>query len=174
MTKKSTLSILKLSTLLLFIIFFTFGQDINYKVHSMYMYHFTRYLDWPENKKSEDFVIGVFGNSPIVSELEAIAISKKAGNQTIVIKKFNSVDDLAVCHILFVSSGKSGEIEKILTATNNKPILLVSEKTGLGKKGTGVNFVIIDDKLKFEINKSSIESHGLKVSVDLLKLGIVL
>ena len=150
------------------------AQEINYKVHSMFMYHFTKHVDWPESKKSGDFIIGVLGNSPISSELESIAASKKAGNQTIVIKKLDSDADALNCHIVFISANKSGNLEDVISVIGNKPVLIVTEKNGLGKKGSCLNFIIHEDKLKFEINKPSIESKGMKISGDLLKLGILL
>ncbi|MDX2188264.1 MAG: YfiR family protein [Bacteroidota bacterium] len=150
------------------------AQEINYKIHSMFIYHFTRYVDWPDFKKSGDFVIGVYGSSPIQSELETMASTKKAGSQSIVIKKINNTDEATNCHIVFIPSSKSGELDAVMGASSNKPVLIVTEKNGLGKKGSGINFIIADDKLKFEINKSSVESHGLKVSGDLIKLGILL
>lgn len=150
------------------------AQDVNYKVHAMFMYHFTKHIDWPADKKNGDFIIGVYGNSPIEAELEVIASSKKAGTQSIVIKKIVSEVESNNCHIVFVSNGKSGSLDGILKAINTKPILVVSEKNGFGKKGSCLNFIIEDEKLKFEINKQSIESKGLKISGDLLKLGIVL
>jgi hypothetical protein len=150
------------------------AQDINYKVHSMFMYHFTKHVDWPEAKKSGDFVIGVLGNSPIISELEAIAVTKKAGNQLIVIKKLDSEADVTSCHIVFLPANKSGNLEGIITSIGTKPVLIVAEKAGLGKKGACLNFIIHEDKLKFEINKQSIEAKNMKISGDLLKLGILL
>lgn len=138
------------------------------------MYHFTKYVDWPEAKKSGDFVIGVVGNSDIYKELETIAATKKAGTQTIVIKKISSPSEAASCHIAFISASQSGSLDQYLQSTASKPVLIVTEKNGLAKKGAGINFIIADEKLKFEINKSSVESNSLKVSGDLLKLGIVL
>jgi hypothetical protein len=154
-------------------LFKLYAQDVNYKVHAMFMYHFTKYVEWPDNKKSGDFVIGVYGNSEIIKELESVASTKKAGTQTIVVKKIANEADAALCHIVYVSQGQSGSLETIIKAIGSKPVLLVTEKSGLSKKGACINFVIVDDKLRFEINKSAIESRNLKISSDLLKLGIL-
>jgi hypothetical protein len=129
-----------LTTLLLTSMLQTNAQ-VNYKIHSLFMYKFTQYIEWPAN--SGDFVIGVIGNSPIISELESIAATKKVDTRNIAAK------------------------------LQGKPILLVSESPGAAKKGSGINFVIVDDKMKFELNKAAVEKQGLKVSGDLAKLAIV-
>jgi hypothetical protein len=57
----------------------------------------------------------------------------------------------------------------------NKPVLIVGEREGLAKKGAALSFVTLeDDVLKFDINKTEIEQHQLKISSALISLGIVI
>ena len=53
-----------------------------------------------------------------------------------------------------------------------KAILIISDSEGLARKGTAINFVIIDDRLKFEMNLKAIQDAGLRISSQLLKLAI--
>ncbi len=147
------------------------NAQVNYKIHSLFIYKFTQYIEWPS--KSGDFVIGVVGNSPIISELEAIAATKKVDTRNIVVKKMAASADFGECQMVFVSEGQSATIGTIAGKLQGKPVLLVSESPGAAKKGSGINFVIVDDKMKFELNKAAVEKQGLKVSGDLTKLAIV-
>ncbi len=52
-------------------------------------------------------------------------------------------------------------------------MLTISEEPGMAKQGTAFNFVIINDKLKFEANLKAIYLAGLKAGSQLLKLGIL-
>lgn len=157
--------------------FFTFlyisqaSAQVNYKIHSLFMYKFTQYIEWPAS--SSDFVIGVVGNSPITSELEAIAATKKVDTRTIVVKKLSSSADMSGCQMVFVSENQTANLPAIAAKLQGKPVLLVSESPGAAKKGAGINFIIVDDKMKFELNKAAVEKQGLKVSGDLSKLAIV-
>jgi hypothetical protein len=45
------------------------------KLKAVFVYNFTRYLDWPQ--KSGNFVILVLGRSPIYAELADIALKKR-------------------------------------------------------------------------------------------------
>lgn len=145
--------------------------QVNYKIHSLFMYKFTQYIEWPSN--SGDFVIGVVGSSPIIAELEAIAATKKVDTRTIVVKKMSSSSDFSGCQMVFISEGQSSNLPTISAKLQGKPVLLVTESPGAAKKGSGINFVIVDDKMKFELNKGAVEKQGLKVSGDLTKLAIV-
>jgi hypothetical protein len=163
------------SKLILTFLFVLYGlianAQVNYKIHSLFVYKFTQYIEWPS--KTGDFVIGVVGNSPIQAELEAIAATKKVDTRSIVVKKMSASSDLSACHMVFVSEGQSNNLTAILAKLQGKPILVVSETSGGAKKGAGINFVIVDDKMKFELNKGAVEKQGLKVSGDLTKLAIV-
>lgn len=149
------------------------NAQVNYKIHSLFMYKFTQYIEWPDKQSSGDFVIGVVGNSKITPELEALASTKKVGTKTIVIKKMSASADMSACHIVFVSESSSGSLGAISGKLAGKPVLVVSETSSGAKKGAGINFIIEDDKMKFELNKSAVEKQSLKVSGDLAKLAIV-
>jgi len=71
--------------------------------------------------------------------------------------------------MLFIPRSAPFDLTEILDKVD-KGTLTVSEEGGAAKLGTAINFVIINDKLKFEINKRSIYLAGLKASSQLLKL----
>src|SRR6185503_208611 len=64
------------------------AQRNPYAIHANIVYHFTKYINWPEDKKTGDFIIGIVGDSPLYEELKSFVANKMAGNQKIVVKKF--------------------------------------------------------------------------------------
>lgn len=149
------------------------AQEINYKSQSLYIYKYTRFISWPEINQKGDFIIGVYGNSPIFEELVSMALLKKAANgQQIVVKHIKKIDEISNIHLLYVAASKSREIRTISEKIGNKPILVVAERGGLARKGAGINFIIMEnDILKFEINVSKLKLQNLIISDELLKLG---
>ncbi len=145
----------------------------NEKFKALFMYNFTKYIEWPAVQRQGDFIIGVLGNSPLTKELEIIAERQKIGLQNIVVKTFASVDEIQSCHILYLPSSKSANISQVVAKLSGKNTLIISDKAGLALQGAGINYVMDGDKLKYEINKSNIENKGLAVSNTLLSLGIV-
>ena len=143
----------------------------DYAVHANIIYHFTKYIDWPENKKSGDFIIGVIGESPLYDELKANAQNKRVGSQRIVVKRFSTSAKAFACHILFISEDESDNIKKVSSRISGTPTLLVAESEGLAQKGACINFIIVSDRLKLEINKNNIEQRGLRIASELLQLG---
>jgi hypothetical protein len=149
------------------------AQRNPYAIHANIVYHFTKYINWPEDKKSGDFIIGIVGDSYLYDELKSLVSNKTAGSQRIVVKKVSAIANSYSCHILFVSDDQSQCVRRLAAVTNNSPVLLVTESEGLARKGACINFTIIDDRLKLEINKANIEQHNLNIASELLSLGVL-
>jgi hypothetical protein len=146
-------------------------QPMDYAVQANIIYRFTKYIEWPESKRTGDFIIGIVGESPLTDQLQNFIANKTAGSRKIVIKKFSSSAEIFNCQILFISEDESDNLKKIAARTAGNPILLVSESDGLALKGACINFVIVSDHLKLEINKNNIEQRDLNIASELLQLG---
>lgn len=149
------------------------GYDTNAKLKAMFVYNFTKYIEWPQSYKSGNFVIGVLGESALQAELDKMAATKKAVNQPFEIKRYNSVGEIGNCHMLLIPAGTSAQIEAAVAKSKSNSTLVIGEQEGMAKRGAGINFVIKQNKQKFELNKSNIENRNLKVSSSLLALAIV-
>ena len=151
----------------------SFAQELNQKLASVYVYNFTKYIEWPQNRKSGDFVIGIYGNSSTFDEFKKIISTKKVGKQPIALKKTSSVGDLDQFNLIYIPLSESKNIKLISDALNGKPVLIVSEKPGAAKKGASINLFLDEDddfKTKFEMNKKTMEKNGLIISNQLLQL----
>lgn len=152
----------------------TTGFSQNYKLKAVVLYSFTRYVMWPENASTGDFVIKVLGESSFESELRVMAQSKKVGNRTIKVTRIEDSSDISECHILVVPSSQSAKLDELLTHLKGLPVLVVTEEPGLGTRGSDINFVDRDGRLAFELNQSTINNRKLKVSTELTRLAILI
>lgn len=141
--------------------------DTNAKIKAVFIYNFTKYIEWPQTYKEGDFTIGIIGETPLYSELIKMTETKKVANQTLEVKKFTSPSEVTKCHILYVSREKSSTLTDVLKKVKNNSTLLVTEENGLMEKGAGINFIIKDNRQKFELNKGNVEKYKLKVSSNL-------
>jgi hypothetical protein len=149
------------------------AQQFNYKVNAMYIYYFTKYINWPEPK--DPVIIGVLGDSDVSKELEAMTANKRMNGRSFLIKKID-ISEVKKCQVVVVSKGQSSILIQVEEATKNLPILVVSEKQGLTRKGANICIYVDDEdnfKTKFELSKGNMESKGLKVSHELLALAEV-
>ncbi len=148
-----------------------FSQDAKFK--ALFMYNFTKYIEWPVEKQRGDFIIGIYGTSPITQELRIIADKKKVGTQTIVIKEFDTPAGLSSCNILYIPENRSAKIDEVAGSCSGRGTVLITDKPGLAKTVSGLNYIKIDGRQSFEINKANLEKQGVKVNSVLLSLGII-
>jgi len=147
----------------------------SHKFQSVFIYSFTKYVQWPEAYNQGDFEILVLGDCPILEELKAMAAAKKAqGDRTIKVTKINSPADIKKCNILYVPATKSGQLDGVLAKVNTQSILVITEEPGLGAKGSDINFIMKDGKLGFEINQAAVSKQSLKVSIELTRLAVLI
>jgi hypothetical protein len=145
-----------------------------HEVYSMMVFNFTKYVQWPDHTASGEFVIGVVGNADVFATLNTWYGGKPRGTKTYVIKKFNNASEVTDCHVVFIDKTKSGEFETINSKLQGKGTLVITDRNGLGSKGSGINFKTVDNKLKFELNQKALETANLKVSGALTSMAILI
>jgi hypothetical protein len=168
--------------LILFIAFFTLSADwVEYpllvqkddtqaKIKATYIYGFTKCFEWINNKEG-NFSITVLGeNAGLVSELNNIAKTKSVGSQKIEIKNHHSINDIEKPSILYITPDKSHLLAEALSKFKGKSVLIITEKQGLAKVGAAINFIIEENKQKFELNKTAAAKAGLNVGSSIEKL----
>lgn len=149
------------------------SYDTNAKIKAVFLYNFTKYIEWPKEYRQGIFVFGIFGDSPLYEELKNMAQTKKVMGLPIEVKKFTSLEQINDCHVLYITPEKSAGWDNISGKLNGKSTLLVTEKPGLAQQGAVINFVVKDKRQKFELNLSNAQKHQLKVSSSLEALAIL-
>lgn len=149
-----------------------FCQTSASKYQALFVYNFTRYIEWPAAVSSGDFVIGILGNGSISNDLNELANGKFVGAQKITVKQFANVGEITNCHLLFVNRSFISQFPDLVAKFQGKNTLLVTDKPGMTEKGAGINFVIDDGKQRFEVNRNTIEKSGLKINSKLLEMAV--
>lgn len=162
---------LSLIVLLLVFIFGKFNANAqDAKFQALIIYNFTKLLDWPD--KTGDFIIEVVGNPELAKELKEFTKSRKvAGMQNIVVNKVLP-GAVSNAQIIVVGFNDSDKLENIIARAGNKNTLIVTEKSGLTKKGAGISLKKEKGVWQFQYNEENIKKYGLKISADFRELGV--
>jgi hypothetical protein len=144
------------------------------KVHAAFLYAIVKYFEWPNNSEAGEFEIAVLGANDVFDALKANFEGKVVGNKKCVIRNITSASDLAPNSVVYIGKSKSKEFDVIKRMAGNKSLLTVTEKEDLGSKGSCVNFIVVEGKLRFELNRSATAISNLKVSGALVSMAILL
>jgi hypothetical protein len=135
------------------------------------LYNFSRNINWPEENKSGDFVITIVGDKEVFTEMTKLTQNMRVGLQPIVVKFFNSVNEVSgYQQIVFVDNWQSNRIATLVQKTTGSHTLIVSETEGLIDKGSMINFIPVNGVMKFEMNKESLRKNSLMASSVLEKM----
>jgi hypothetical protein len=144
------------------------AAEKDYEQKAAFLIRFVDYVYWKNQSKNKTFKIAILEENPINNYLLAVQNTKK-----IEVKEYKRLQDIGFCHILFIPYDCSVSIENIISNFSDKPVLIVTERSGFGKKGAHMNFVMIDNKLKFEVNLKAINKVGIGISSFLLQHAII-
>jgi hypothetical protein len=139
------------------------------RVKAAFLYKFAGYVDWPAGvfaASDSPLVFGVLGDSSIAEELDRAAGGRSIEARPLRVKRLQAGDDFADVNVLFVATGSA--TADALRATDARPMLVVTESESALTKGSVINFIVVDGRVRFEISTAGAEQRGLKLSSRLL------
>jgi hypothetical protein len=137
------------------------------QAQTIFIYNFSRLIQWPAKNATGEFVIGVIGDVDVYKSLVDFVANKKVGSQSILVKQFNDPQSVSPCNIVFIGDGKVARFNEIIGKLEGSNSLIITEKRGMINSGSAIDFFIDQDKLKFVINSSNAEKYNLTVSKSL-------
>lgn len=151
------------------------GSELEYRIKAAFLLNFTKYVTWPDaswERSGGSIRVCVLGNSPFGAALDSIK-GKKVHGRPIELVYTSAPDKLPACHVIFFGNNMEIEdVEKSLQL-HERPILTVGEKKGFASRGGMINFIVVKNKVRFEINPHAVETASLKISSQLLKLAVI-
>lgn len=147
-------------------------QAKQHEVETAFIYQFTNYIQWPnfDTSGSSTFVISVVGDTEMFESLEKLAKNKMVNKRPVQVHNISSVSDIKKSNIVVLAAAEPNTLKEAIRKLKGSGALLVTHADGFAKKGAMINFFIDEGRLRFEINPSSLQNEGLKVSSQLLKL----
>ncbi len=149
------------------------GSRKEYQLKAAFLYNFTSFVTWPKERfasESAPLVIGVFGEDPFGETLELTFRDRKQGSHGFEIRRSHKLEELQDCHLLFTAAGHRKDAAALAAHCRSRSILLVSEDPGFLEEGGIVNFVIVENTVRFEIQVDEAKRSNLKISSRLLRL----
>jgi hypothetical protein len=147
-----------------------------YKVEAAYLYNFGRFVEWPAKSataQTSSFTICVLGEDPFGQALDATLAGEAIGNQRVIARRISSPQMSADCQILFISSSEANRLNKIIEALDKNAILTVSDIPQFSQHRGMIQFVLEENRIRFEVNLTATQRAGLTLSSDLLKVATV-
>ncbi len=144
-----------------------------YQIKAAFLYNFAKFVEWPADAFADPHapvVVGIVGEDPFGSVLDKIVLGKTVNGRGLMIKRLKPGPDLRKCHILFISSSEKKHLAPILESLQGSSVLTVGETDRFAQSGGAINFILEENKVRFEINSETAARARLKISSKLLAL----
>ena len=147
------------------------AKPTEYQVKAAYLYNFGKFVTWPPAQSDvANFGVCVLGKDPFGADLDGVLSNATIGNKKAVAKRITDTSAAEGCHIVFISSSESGQLDRILPALNKLHVLTVSDMPRFVEHNGMVQFVMDSGRVRFEVNLAAAENSGLTLSSQLLKV----
>jgi hypothetical protein len=147
-----------------------YAQSNIYKLHSLFIYNFTKHVQW--TNIDDGFTIGVFGSENALKEVKANFAGKKFSGKDIQIIKVSGIGEANASQLIYTPKSNANKILNLFEDADKNNTLFVSEDDFI-ENGFPISFVINGSKLGFKVSKKNLEACGLKISSSLLSLAEV-
>jgi hypothetical protein len=144
-----------------------------YQVKAAFIFNFAKFIDWPADAFSDGgapLYLCIVGNDPFGSSIDRLINGNSVDGHRMITKRFKAGDDLRGCHILFISSSEQKRAGQIMQSVRGVSVLTIGDTSQFTQQGGVINFVIQENKVRFEINAGAAGQARLKISSKLMAL----
>lgn len=137
-----------------------------YRVKAIWLINLAKFVDLPKNDR-ETLTIGVVGKNrfgDILTSLEGKTILGKELNFRHFPSDADDIHDYLECSILFISSSEQDNYYRILPKLSGSGILTVGESNNFLNEGGMINFLIIKNRIRYEVNRKAVTDENLRIS----------
>ncbi len=146
-------------------------KDTTAMLQANYLYNIAKLVEWRDPAmRSGNFIIGVIGSPNLYQELIRQYSTRTIGKQPIEVRNLPRTAQAEKCHMLFVGRSDLSLMPEIYRNMNGQPTMVITEYSGALEDGAVVNFVKVDNLLKYELSMSNAHQHGLVVGSTLKNL----
>ena len=146
------------------------------QVKAVFLFNFAQFVDWPPEAVPDSqapLVIGILGDDPFGDFLDATVRGEHRGARPFAVRRFQRVEDITRCDILFIGRPLADRPEEILARLKNRPILTVSDLDGFAKRGGMIRLLTDKGRIRLEVNLEAAQAAHLTISSKLLRVAEV-
>lgn len=139
-----------------------------YRLKAAYLFNFATFTEWPDSI-GNTLAVCIYGDDPFGADIDALS-RQSVGNRRIAVRRTVSADNLAGCHLVFVTRPMIGNLTRVFDRLGATPTLVVADSPGALQQGAMLNMETADGKVSFSANLAAARRQNLNLSAKLLRL----
>ncbi len=148
-----------------------YSQNLNdAEVKTALLYNFLKYIEGESIDNADTIFISYLGEDQLLSDLIKNLNNQKVKGKKISINELNDNQNLNKTDIIFVFNEYNFDVTRIYKKIQNTRTFIITDRYS-DQREIMINFIHVDGKVQFEINKKNIIDAGFTISSKLLLLG---
>lgn len=143
------------------------------QIKAAYLYKFASYVEWPAAafaQADSPLAIAIIGADEVAAELETLTRGRVVNGRLLQIKSLQIGEPITGVHILFIGQQVRRIAAALPEAIKVEPILIVTDTNDGLDSGGIINFVLVDNNIRFEVSTANADRCSLKISARLLSV----
>jgi hypothetical protein len=148
---------------------------VAYRVKAGFLYNFLKFTDWPDQPElaGVPFRIAIAADDATYALIASALSGKTVGPRPVVIERLGGTPGGAPLHMVFITRTASANALELARHHYGSPVLTIGESDGFARSGGILNFVFVDEAVRFEVNLAAAQQAGLRISSRLSKMAIL-
>jgi hypothetical protein len=141
------------------------------EVKAVFLFKFAKFIEWPPRaftNATAPLVLGVIGAEAIAAALETVVANETYAGRPIHIRRVAPGEEARACHVLYLTAPEPWAALQVALGTN--ATLTVSDQDHFLDRGGMIQFLKIENTVRFAINQPAATRCGLTLRSQLLRL----
>lgn len=144
---------------------------LEHAVKATYLHKIAAFVDWPAasfEAPDSPLVLCIAGNDPVGKLADEAVSGRMYAMRRIAVRRITQPAAAADCHMLYVAGLRDDAIAAYLESVREKPVLTITDGATDRRTRGAVNFVVRDNRVRFEVDLDLASAHHLVVSSKLV------
>ena len=143
------------------------------QVKAMFVYNFLKFVEWPAAppiSTRDPFVVVIIGESETADATEHFLQSRAVGDRPLFVRRVKWDQSLAGVRAAFVVEQDSKKLRHVMNSAAAAGVLTIGEGESFATSGGVIGLLVVDRKVRFDVDTAAAQSAGLRISSKLLAL----
>jgi uncharacterized protein DUF4154 len=147
-------------------------ESLENDVKAAFLYNFTKFVEWPASpeRTAEPFRLCVIADADFARAVDRTIDGEAVEGRKLERMEPRSPDEARRCAILYVGHRNLEQAAPLLASVRQMPVLTVGDDPHFVGQGGAIEFVLENNRVRFDVNTLAAERSGLKVSSKLLRV----
>lgn len=132
------------------------------------------FTTWPDNgaAKGRGLTLGILGQDPFGSRLKEMVRDPQSGTNRMHIRLLASIEEALECNVIFIGRSARDQVAGMVELLQGRHVLTVADMPDFVENGGMINLVIVEQKIRLELNLQAVHEAGLRLSTALGKYSV--